>query len=59
MHGNFINVCANVDQTKSILPCSPHDGATIGVFFKQRLEYKSPYMSRNVCSNMVMVVCEI
>jgi hypothetical protein len=30
----LINVPPNVDQTQSILSCSPHDGATIGVFFK-------------------------
>jgi hypothetical protein len=34
MHGNVINILANVDQTQSILPHLPHDGATIGVFLK-------------------------
>jgi len=34
MHGNVINVLANVDQTQSILPHLPHGGATIGVFLK-------------------------
>jgi hypothetical protein len=38
-----------------ILPHLPHDGATIGVFLKQHLEYKSFYMSRNVHPNMVIV----
>jgi hypothetical protein len=33
MHGNVINVFANVDQTQSILPQLPHVGVTIGVFF--------------------------
>ncbi len=56
MHGNVINVLTNVDQIQSILPHFPHDGVTINVFLKQHLEYKSPYMSRNVCSNMVMVI---
>jgi hypothetical protein len=42
-----------VDQTQPILPRLPHDGAIIGMFFKRHLEYKSPYMSRNV---MVMVI---
>jgi hypothetical protein len=46
---------ANVDQTQLTLPCLPDDGAIIGVFLKWRLEYKSPYMSRNVHPNMVMV----
>jgi hypothetical protein len=55
MHGNVINVFANVDQTQSILPCLQHDGVTIGVFLKRRLEYKSPCMSKNVRPNMVMV----
>jgi hypothetical protein len=55
MHGNVINVFANVDQTQSILPRLQHDGATIGVFFKRHLEYKSPCMSKNVRPNMVMV----
>jgi hypothetical protein len=54
MHGNVINVPENVDQTQSILPHLPHDGAIICVCFKKRLEYKSPYMSRNVHPNMVM-----
>ncbi len=31
IHGNVINVPTNVDQTQSILPHLPHDGATIGV----------------------------
>jgi hypothetical protein len=34
MHGNVINVPANVDQIQSILPYLPHDGAIIGVFKK-------------------------
>jgi hypothetical protein len=55
MHGNAINVLANVDQTQLILPHLPHDGVIIGVFLKQRFKYKSLYMSGNVCPNMVMV----
>jgi hypothetical protein len=34
MHGNVINVLANVIQTQSILPHLPHDGAKINVFLK-------------------------
>jgi len=56
IHGNVINVPTNVDQTQSILPHLPHDGATIGVFLKRCFEYKSPYMSRNVRPNMIIVV---
>jgi hypothetical protein len=55
MHGSVINVPTNVDQTQSILPHLSHDGATIGVFFNQHLEYKSLYMSGNVHPDMVMV----
>jgi hypothetical protein len=55
MHGSVINVPANVDQIQSILPCLSHVGATISVFLKRFLEYKSLYMSRNVHPNMVMV----
>jgi hypothetical protein len=54
MHGIVISDPTNVDQTQSILPHLQHDGATC-VFFKKRFEYKSPYMSRNVRPNMVMV----
>jgi hypothetical protein len=52
MHGNVINVLPNVDQTQSILPCLPYDGATICVFFKRRFEYKSLYMLGNVRPNI-------
>ncbi len=34
MYGSVIDVHANVNQIQSILPHLPHDGATIGVFFK-------------------------
>jgi hypothetical protein len=56
MHSNVINVLTNVDQTQLILPHLPHDGAIINVFLKRHLEYKLPYMSRNVHPNMVMVI---
>jgi hypothetical protein len=55
MHGNIINVLANVHQTQSILPHLPHDGETISVFLKRRLEYKLFYMLKNVRPNMVMI----
>jgi hypothetical protein len=58
MHGNVINVHANVDQTQLILPCLPHDGVIICVFLKRHLDYKSPYMSKNVHPNMVMVTLQ-
>jgi hypothetical protein len=54
MHGSVINVLVNVNETQLILSRLPHDDATIGVFLKRCLEYKSPYMSRNVFQNMVL-----
>ncbi len=56
MHGNVINAPVNVDRTQSILPRLSHDGATICVFLKRCFEYKSLYISGNVCSNMMMVI---
>ncbi len=56
MHGSVVNVPINVDQTQSEVPCLPHDGAIIVVFFKWRFEYKSLYMSINVRPNMMMVI---
>jgi hypothetical protein len=32
-----------------------YDETTIGVFLKRQFEYKSPYMPRNVCPNLVML----
>jgi hypothetical protein len=58
MHGSVINVLANVDQIQSILPHLPHDSATIGVFIKCHLEYKSHYMSTIVHPNMAMVILQ-
>ncbi len=34
MHGNVINVLANVDQIQSILSCLPHDIAIICMFLR-------------------------
>ncbi len=56
MHANVINVPINVDETQSILSHLSHDGVTISVFLKRCFEYKSPYMSGNVHSNMTMIV---
>jgi hypothetical protein len=55
MHGSVIDVPTNVDQIQSILSHLPYDGAIVGVLLKRLFEYKSLYMSRNVCPNMVMV----
>ena len=48
LHGSIINVSANIDQTQSLLPRLPEDESTIGILLKRRLEYTSPYMSRNI-----------
>ncbi len=55
MHGNVINVSANMNQTQLILAHVSHVNVTICVFLKWHLEYKLPYMLRYVCPNMVMV----
>jgi hypothetical protein len=39
MHGSVNNVLVNMNQIQSILPCLPHESATIGVFLKQHFEY--------------------
>ncbi len=38
-----------------MLSCLLYDDATIGVFLRQWLEYKSPYMSGNVRPNLIML----
>jgi hypothetical protein len=38
-----------------MLPHLPYHEVRIGVFLKRRLEYKLPYMFRNVCPNLVML----
>ncbi len=55
MHGSVINVVTNMNEIKSILSHLPHDDTIIGVFIKQRFEYKSLYMSKNVPSNMMII----
>ncbi len=57
IHGNAINVLANVNQIQSILPHLPNDDVTIHVFLKH-LKYKSSYMSKNVCPNILLVVSQ-
>jgi hypothetical protein len=55
LHGSIINVPTNIDQTQSLLPRLPEDGTTIGILLKRRLEYRSPYMSRNIRPNIIMI----
>ncbi len=56
MHGSVINVLTNMNDFQSILSHLPHDDVRISVFFKQCFEYKSPYMSKNVPSNMMIII---
>jgi hypothetical protein len=58
MVGSVIIVPKNVDQTQFILARLPHEGATICAFLKHYFEYKSSYMSNNVCPNMMIVVLQ-
>jgi hypothetical protein len=48
-------VPTNIDQIQSLLPCLPEDGTTTRILFKRCLEYKSPYMSGNIRSNITMM----
>jgi hypothetical protein len=54
--GNIINVLTNVHFTQSILPHLPHDEVTIGLSLKIQMEYKSPYLTSNVCPNLIMTI---
>jgi hypothetical protein len=55
IHGSIINVPTNVNRTQFILPHMLNDEATIGLILKHKLEYKSPYLSRNIRLNQVML----
>jgi hypothetical protein len=57
IHGDVIDVLENVNQIQSILPCLPNDDATIDVFLKH-LIYKSSYISKNVCPNILNSVSQ-
>jgi hypothetical protein len=57
IHGSVINVLANVNQIQSILPCLPNDDASIDVFLKH-LKYKSPYISKNVYPNILIIISQ-
>jgi hypothetical protein len=56
MHGSIINVSSNINETQSILSRLPYDDLTIGILLKHLLEYKSSYMSQNVCPNYIMLI---
>ncbi len=55
MKGSVINVPTNKNKMQLMLPRLPCDEITIGVFLKRQFEYKSHYLSKNVCSNLVML----
>jgi hypothetical protein len=54
--GNIINVPTNIYFTQSILLHLPQDETTIGLSLKRQMEYKSPYLTSNVCSNLIMTI---
>ncbi len=56
--GIIINVPINVNFTQSILPCLPHDDATIGLSLKRWMEYKSPYLTSNIHPNLIMTTLQ-
>ena len=48
IHGNIVNVPADVYSTVKMLPRLPNDTATIKVNLKRKLQYKSSALSFNV-----------
>ena len=48
IHGNIVNVPADVSHTVSILPRLPSQTGTIKVNLKRRLQYKSSVLSLNI-----------
>lgn len=54
IHGNIVNVPADVTNTVSMLPRLPNQTATIKVNLKRRLQYKSNALSLTVRPNKVI-----
>ena len=54
IHGNIVNVPANVTNTVSMLPRLPCEAGTIKVNLKRKLQYKSSAMSLNVRPHKVV-----
>ena len=48
IHGNIVNVPADVASTVSMLPRLPSEAATIKVNLKRKLQYKSSALPLNV-----------
>lgn len=54
IHGNIVNVPADVKSTISVLPRLPHESRTISVNLKRRLQYKGSVLSLNVRPHNVL-----
>ena len=54
IHGNIVNVPANVASIVSMLPRLPSQAATIKVNLKRKLQYKSSALSLNVRPHKVV-----
>lgn len=54
IHGNVVNVPADVSNTVRILPRLPSETGTIKVNLKRRLQYKSSALSLNIRPNKVI-----
>ena len=54
IHGNIVNVPADVSSIISMLPLLPHETAIIKVNLKQKLQYKSSALLLTVRPNTVI-----
>ena len=54
IHGNIVNVPADVASTVTMLPQLPSETATIKVNLKRKLQYKSSALSLNVRPHKVV-----
>ena len=54
IHGNVINVPANVNSTVSVLPRPVNDSQTIPIKLKRRLSYKHHYQFQNIRPSKVL-----
>ena len=54
IHGNIVNVPADVSNTVSMLPRLPSETGTIKVNLKRRLQYKTSAISLNIRPNSVI-----
>lgn len=43
IHGNIVNLPADISNTVSVLQCLPNQTAVIEVYLKRRLQYKTNY----------------